>query len=110
MQLRSLNDLFYESQPEELPWIRTECVIDVIQVQGVASRRERSDGTGHERITGWKPSWVAIATGVRREEVGGRARRARRAAWGSRWFRPRFRCAKKEKPALFHVFSAFLLS
>jgi hypothetical protein len=26
-----LNDLFYESQPEELPWIRTECVIDVIQ-------------------------------------------------------------------------------
>jgi len=31
VQLRSLNDLFYESQPEELPWIRTECVIDVIQ-------------------------------------------------------------------------------
>eukprot|EP00435_Cladocopium_sp_Y103_P074834 s105_g51.t1 len=29
--LRNLNDLFYESQPEELPWIRTECVIDVIQ-------------------------------------------------------------------------------
>ena len=26
-----MNDLFYESQPEELPWIRTECVIDVIQ-------------------------------------------------------------------------------
>ena len=29
--LRNLNDLFYESQPAELPWIRTECVIDVIQ-------------------------------------------------------------------------------
>lgn len=29
--LRNLNDLFYESQPEELPWIRTECVIDVVQ-------------------------------------------------------------------------------
>eukprot|EP00438_Fugacium_kawagutii_P009781 Skav218802 [mRNA] locus=scaffold1140:310843:312269:+ [translate_table: standard] len=29
--LRNLNDLFYDSQPEELPWIRTECVIDVIQ-------------------------------------------------------------------------------
>eukprot|EP00434_Breviolum_minutum_P012245 symbB.v1.2.010795.t1/scaffold710.1/size170492/6 len=24
--LRNLNDLFYESQPEELPWIRTECL------------------------------------------------------------------------------------
>ena len=23
--------MFYESQPEELPWIRTECVIDVVQ-------------------------------------------------------------------------------
>ena len=29
--LRNLDDLFYESQPAELPWIRTECVIDVIQ-------------------------------------------------------------------------------
>ena len=29
--LRNLGDLFYESQPEELPWIRTECVIDVVQ-------------------------------------------------------------------------------
>ena len=29
--MRNLNDLFYESQPEELPWIRTECVIDVVQ-------------------------------------------------------------------------------
>ncbi|CAK9093431.1 Ultraviolet-B receptor UVR8, partial [Durusdinium trenchii] len=26
-----LDDLFYESQPTELPWIRTECVIDVVQ-------------------------------------------------------------------------------
>ena len=26
-----LNDLFYHSQPEEVPWIRTECVIDVVQ-------------------------------------------------------------------------------
>ncbi|CAJ1399310.1 unnamed protein product [Effrenium voratum] len=29
--LRNLNDLFYSSQPEELPWIRTECVIDTVQ-------------------------------------------------------------------------------
>mmetsp|Transcript_54482 Transcript_54482/g.121909 ORF Transcript_54482/g.121909 Transcript_54482/m.121909 type:complete len:374 (-) Transcript_54482:393-1514(-) len=29
--LRNLNDLFYDSQPEELPWIRTECVIDTVQ-------------------------------------------------------------------------------
>ena len=29
--MRNLNDLFYDSQPEELPWIRTECVIDVVQ-------------------------------------------------------------------------------
>eukprot|EP00438_Fugacium_kawagutii_P001593 Skav221835 [mRNA] locus=scaffold885:344908:353208:+ [translate_table: standard] len=29
--LRSLDDLFYDSQPEEKPWIRTECVIDVVQ-------------------------------------------------------------------------------
>ena len=29
--LRNLQDLFYDSQPEELPWIRTECVIDVVQ-------------------------------------------------------------------------------
>ncbi|CAK9073870.1 unnamed protein product [Durusdinium trenchii] len=29
--LRHLNDLFYHSQPEEVPWIRTECVIDVVQ-------------------------------------------------------------------------------
>ncbi|CAK9093492.1 Uncharacterized protein SCF082_LOCUS43985, partial [Durusdinium trenchii] len=29
--LRHLDDLFYESQPTELPWIRTECVIDVVQ-------------------------------------------------------------------------------
>ena len=29
--LRNLNDLFYESQPEELPWIRTEGGIDVVQ-------------------------------------------------------------------------------
>jgi len=29
--LRNLEDLFYDSQPEELPWIRTECVIDVVQ-------------------------------------------------------------------------------
>ena len=29
--LRNLGDLFYASQPEELPWIRTECVIDVVQ-------------------------------------------------------------------------------
>ena len=26
-----MDDLFYESQPTELPWIRTECVIDVVQ-------------------------------------------------------------------------------
>jgi len=29
--LRNLQDLFYDSQPEELPWIRTECVIDTVQ-------------------------------------------------------------------------------
>ncbi|CAE7350829.1 unnamed protein product [Symbiodinium natans] len=29
--LRNLNDLFYDSQPEEVPWIRTECVIDTVQ-------------------------------------------------------------------------------
>ncbi|CAE7339336.1 unnamed protein product [Symbiodinium necroappetens] len=29
--LRNLQDLFYDSQPEEVPWIRTECVIDVVQ-------------------------------------------------------------------------------
>ena len=35
--LRNLNDLFYESQPEELPWIRTECVIDVVQAGVLAN-------------------------------------------------------------------------
>eukprot|EP00434_Breviolum_minutum_P007411 symbB.v1.2.006542.t1/scaffold388.1/size215153/3 len=29
--LRRLDDLFYDSQPTEKPWIRTECVIDVVQ-------------------------------------------------------------------------------
>ncbi|CAE7309488.1 unnamed protein product, partial [Symbiodinium sp. KB8] len=29
--MRNLQDLFYDSQPEELPWIRTECVIDTVQ-------------------------------------------------------------------------------
>ncbi|CAE7233088.1 unnamed protein product, partial [Symbiodinium sp. CCMP2456] len=29
--LRNLQDLFYDSQPEEVPFIRTECVIDVVQ-------------------------------------------------------------------------------
>lgn len=29
--LRRLDDLFYDSQPSEKPWIRTECVIDVVQ-------------------------------------------------------------------------------
>ncbi|CAJ1342723.1 unnamed protein product [Effrenium voratum] len=28
---RELQDLFYGAQPSELPWIRTECVIDVVQ-------------------------------------------------------------------------------
>ncbi|CAJ1400544.1 unnamed protein product [Effrenium voratum] len=28
---RHLEDLFYGSQPTELPWIRTECTIDVVQ-------------------------------------------------------------------------------
>ena len=30
-KLRNLNDLFFDSQPEEVPWIRTECVIDTVQ-------------------------------------------------------------------------------
>ncbi|CAE7836167.1 UVR8 [Symbiodinium sp. CCMP2592] len=29
--LRSLNDLFFDSQPEEVPWIKTECVVDSVQ-------------------------------------------------------------------------------
>ena len=27
-KLRNLNDLFFDSQPEEVPWIRTECTIE----------------------------------------------------------------------------------